>query len=311
MDTGKAASAVILIVTILLGVPSVLPAASAGSATYQWTEQMRAARRLGQHKDFEGERRGYEEAAAMAPSEELKADSLFYAARTRQLLRMRWEAIATYNRIISECPSSGRVCGAYTALAGLYYAEVDLPEDAPEEQKKKAADEMSIATGIAYLELAVKAAPSDSSILLGTKLGLAYAYAEAERVDEGRAILLELNGEDIYFVKEPRYVGPFQEITLYDDMPRSSKIDGARCDAAAILTAARLAIVNWSVDTRKPAESMIRLQALIDKYPGGELAELAQKEIDRISKQMADEAKLTPPSLPAAVMEMDDTAETP
>ena len=266
------------------------PGQSVDRATYDWKEKMSKAEGLGRKHNLDAALQAYDEAIAMAPTPEHKADSLFYKAVAYQTALKRWDAMAVYQRIIDECPGTVHACQAYLALAALHNGVLDLPDDAPESDKKRAAAEMSLDVAIGYVKKVIETASPSGTLFYGARRYLAGLYAEAGRIDEGRAILLELNDMDIYDVKDPRYVGPYQKLTLYSSMSRSSMIDGARCDAVNIRYGVRLALVNLCVTTSDPAKSIANLRALIEKYPGGELAQLAQAEIDRITAHMAKDA---------------------
>jgi tetratricopeptide (TPR) repeat protein len=226
----------------------------------------------------------YDECANRAPAEDYRADALFYRAAMYETAMRRWDATAAYKRLTTECPNMpGYACSAYGILGALYSDELCLPGDAPESDVKRARAEMSPEEGVRYAELAMNVAPRDTTSYWGAKYALAVRYAGANRMEDAKRLLFELDKADLYEVKKPRQLGRFQWNTTYFWMPSAVQIDGARVDAGGIRHGARMMLVNFA--TSAPDTRNADLQALIDRDPQGELGRLAREELARVTAQ--------------------------
>jgi hypothetical protein len=143
--------------------------------------------------------------------------------------------------------------------------------------------------GIPYFEQAVVAGPPLSSWVLASKLYLARLYMDTGRQAEAWSILQELATLKVEEVNTPDYVGPYAELST--QKTAEERVAEARAFAAKVCRSAQARLVSWSVVPGDPVQSLQKLQALMERYPGTEVEALARKEAANVQESLAKALK--------------------
>jgi hypothetical protein len=143
--------------------------------------------------------------------------------------------------------------------------------------------------GIPYVEQAVAAGPPLSSLVLASKLYVARLYMDTGRQAEAWSILQELATLRVEEVNTPDYVGPYAELST--QKTAEERVAEARAFAAKVCRSAQARLVSWSVVPGDPVQSLQKLQALMERYPGTEVEALARKEAANVQESLAKALK--------------------
>ncbi|MCD6405235.1 MAG: tetratricopeptide repeat protein [Planctomycetes bacterium] len=227
----------------------------------------------------------FEKALSLSVSEEEKADTLLRMAKSYEGAFKRKEAVATWKRIVEECPSSGHLPYVCARLAELHRSITLVSPKATEAEEREVSKKMTNDTAIYWFEKAVQSGPPYAPYVLSAKLYLAGIYPEVGRKDEAQQILEEISTIDIYDVKKPAYVGPFKEMND-DRITMSERLDETRSRLLSRRKSARRRLVETCVVWSDPVKSIVNLQKLVDKYPDTEIAKMAREKIEVLSEQL-------------------------
>lgn len=248
----------------------------------------------------------YEEAMALAPSREHEADTLYHIAKAYESWTERENTIAAYKRILEEYPESGRVPRAARRLGSLYSNLGLIHGNAPEERLREVLSEQTSENARPFYELAARYAPEMNYQALCAQVGLVGLYSQEGELEKAQALLESMIDLDIYELRVPPRRSPYARLRN-PHITTSELIDGARASVKGLRTTVRKILVERAERWRDPVGTIANLEALIRKYPDGEIAELAGRRIEELADQVIQE---TPPeALPAEEWDSNATGE--
>jgi len=260
----------------------VVVAVADDTAVRDWWAKTEKAAYLASRARYADALLAYQQALAIAPADEYRADTLLSTAQVYEGLRDRYAAIATYKRILSDYPLSPHVPRVCFRLGELYSCITLLPADASDKDAATVAAEMTPANSLPYFRKAIDAAPRVNAWARAAKLQIAGILVAVEgKRDEGIAILREVATLDIYDITEPDYGGPFLDSPRISGT-RSELIDLARTQALKARDNARKALVHYAVIPSDPAASVANLRELIRTYPDSDIASMAENRLQEI-----------------------------
>jgi hypothetical protein len=146
---------------------------------------------------------------------------------------------------------------------------------------------MTNANALPYFLKAIAASGRLEPWGMSSKMYAACIYMNENLTAEALAILEEIANVDLYQIKSPPYAGPYEY--AWSSLSFSEKVDAARQRANQMRYTARLNLVHWSVVPRNPAATEAALNALISKYPGGDIEKEARSELARLMDKQSKE----------------------
>ena len=230
----------------------------------------------------------WEEAFSLAPDAEHKADTLFHLAKMYEGRMDRENAITAYKRILSEYPSSPHLPRVCLRLGEIYRSVGLIPGDASEERVAEVMQEQTNKNCGPFFEAAVAVGPPDSSWILTSKYCLCVIRREEGQREDAMEILHELAKLNIYDIKEPDYVGPYEEARDVCGTT-AERLDETRLRAAGVRKNAERELVGCCIVPGDRILSMKNLQVLVECYPNSQIASMAQEQIHGLSKTIQDE----------------------
>jgi tetratricopeptide (TPR) repeat protein len=266
-------------------------------ARYAWRMKMESV--VGRYKrsDMEKVLGLYDEALALAPDDECKADTLYHLALRYESWREREDTIATYKRIVSEYPDSGHVPRVLRRLGALYRNTTLIPADASEERSTQVMSEMTNENCMPFFEAAVKAGSNQDRDVLSSKMALSNIYSELGRAEDSKQLLYELAALEDDAINPVRYVGPFDQMRHLDVRPEDEDyerwVEQARKDAADMRQSAGSILVRRAVVRNDPGQSINNLEELVSLFPDKEVADMAREAIKKIADDLME--KVEPP----------------
>jgi len=230
----------------------------------------------------------YEQALALAPSDEHRADTLMYVARSYENLPSRRQAIDTYKRILADYPQTKHAPRIYFRLGEVHRSITLLshPPD-PEQERRVFETEMIPSVSIPYFEKCVSSAPAVNGWVRASRIYLANLYKETGREDDAWQITHEIATLDIYDVTEPLYIGPYVEMNA-PERTLCERLDDAREGVVRARNTSRRRLVRWSISS-DPTESILKLQQLINRYPGTDIETKAAEQIELLGQKIVEQ----------------------
>lgn len=269
---------------ILAGGVILSGAALAGSVEADWRDKIDKGRRVARAGDADRAAVLFEEAFRLGPTEDHKADALIQKAEAYENALRRADAIATYERITRECPDTRLLAKVYSRLGELHRSISLVRPNASEEEKKAVMNEMKNAISMPYFEKALKYGRWFDRYVLKAKGYLSGIYWEVGRKEDAQKIRDEFISMDIYDVKEPCFVGPYNKLVESRET-YAVRVDKARALVNSYRHRAMSRIVETSVRPGNPLWSLARLQQVVEKYHGTDIEKMAKKKIEEMSKE--------------------------
>ena len=230
----------------------------------------------------------YEQAMALAPSREHEADTLYYIAKAYEAWVERENTIAAYKRILEEYPESVRVPRAARRLGSLYSNTGLIHWNAPEERLNEVLSEQTGENARPFYELAAQYAPEMHYQALCAQVGLVGLYSREGELGKAQALLESMVDLDIYDIRVPHKRSPYARLSN-PDITTAELIDGARASVKGLRTTVREMMVERAERWQDPVGTIAKLEALIEKYPDGEIAELAGRRIEELADEVIRE----------------------
>lgn len=260
--------------------------------TQQWYRMLREGRR---HFTFGRQERAlqyFQEGLALAQTDEQRVNTYFFIAEAYEGWSSRTKAIETYKAILEAYPASGYTPRILARLGEVHRSITLLPGNLPPEQERKiVATEMTNENAARFFEQAVSSGTASNIWVLFSRSGLANIYSESGQQAKAWEIRHDLATLDVYAIRTPQYIGPYARINA-PEVTWAERLDKDRRRAAAIREAWRKRLVTWSVVPGNPAQTVVNMQALIDRYPGTEIEtkarEKQQEAAEEIKRSLAD-----------------------